>query len=73
MLDRNGLSFDDQRLRGQANWSPLALQIRSARNDAGHPLNIDPVTADSVHASLLVFPELARLAKDLTSLLESLK
>jgi hypothetical protein len=38
-----------------------------------HPVNIDPVTADSVHASLLVFPELARLAKDLTSLLGSLK
>ncbi len=36
------------------------------RNEAGHPSSIDPVTPDTVHASLLVFPELARLAKGLT-------
>ena len=73
-FDGRKKDFDHQLWEAfEANWAPLALQIRSARNDAGHPVNIDPVTADSVHASLLVFPELARLAKDLTSLLGSLK
>jgi hypothetical protein len=47
-------------------WSAFALQIRAARNDAGHPTSVDPVTADTVHASLLVFPELAKLANSLS-------
>jgi len=46
----------------EAYWAAFALQIRAVRNDAGHPTSIDPVTADTVHASLLIFPELARLA-----------
>ena len=48
-----------------AYWSAFAQQIRAARNDAGHPTSIDPVTPDTVHASLLVFPELAKLANRL--------
>ena len=40
-------------------------QIRMARNDAGHPTSIDPVTADTVHASLLIFPQLAKLSLQL--------
>jgi hypothetical protein len=57
----------DTRLREQfeAYWSAFAQQIRIARNDAGHPSAIEPVTADSVHASLLVFPELVRLVHGL--------
>jgi hypothetical protein len=50
----------------EAYWSAFALQIRAVRNDAGHPLTVDPVTPDTVHAALLVFPELARLASDLS-------
>jgi hypothetical protein len=51
----------------EAYWSAFAQQIRAARNDAGHPTNVDPVTPDTVHASLLIFPELVRLAKNLSA------
>jgi len=50
----------------EAYWSAFALQIRTVRNDAGHPTSIDPVTPETVHASLLIFPELARLADNLS-------
>ena len=50
----------------EAYWSAFASQIRAVRNDAGHPASIDPVTPDTVHASLLIFPELARLDGRLT-------
>ena len=46
-------------------WAAFAGQIRTVRNDAGHPTSIDPVTSDTVHASLLIFPELAGLASSL--------
>ena len=46
-------------------WSAFAQQIRAARNEAGHPTSVDPVTPDTVHASLLIFPELVRLANNL--------
>jgi hypothetical protein len=49
----------------EAYWSALAFQIRSTRNEAGHPLSITPVTSDRVHASLLMFPELAKLVNQL--------
>jgi hypothetical protein len=49
-----------------AYWAAFAQQIRAARNDAGHPTSVDPVTPDTVHASLLIFPELARLANSLS-------
>ena len=48
-----------------ASWSALAQQIRATRNDVGHPASIQPVTPDTVHAALLVFPELARQASGL--------
>src|SRR5258708_14152192 len=48
-----------------AYWSAFAHQILPIRNDAGHPVSVDPVTPDTVHASLLIFPELARLAGSL--------
>jgi hypothetical protein len=50
----------------EAYWAAFAQQIRAARNDAGHPTSVDPVTPDTVHASLLIFPELARLANSLS-------
>ena len=49
----------------QAYWPAFIQQIRGARNDAGHPSSIDPVTPDTVHATLLIFPELAQLATKL--------
>lgn len=48
-----------------AYWSAFSQQIRVVRNDVGHPKSVDPVTPESVHASLLVFPELARLVATL--------
>lgn len=46
-------------------WPAYTQQIRSARNDAGHPSSIAPIEESTVHASLLLFPELASLAADL--------
>jgi hypothetical protein len=37
----------------------------TVRNDTGHPESIDPVTPESVHAALLIFPELAKLVANL--------
>lgn len=42
-------------------WPAFTGQIRTSRNDAGHPASIEPVTQENVHASLLIFPELAKL------------
>jgi hypothetical protein len=50
----------------EAYWSAFAHQLRTTRNSAGHPLSVDPVTPDAVHASLLIFPELAALANSLS-------
>jgi len=50
----------------EAYWAAFAQQIRATRNDAGHPTSVDPVTPDTVHASLLIFPELAKLANSLS-------
>jgi len=49
----------------EAYWLPFTQQIRVVRNDAGHPASIDPVTPESVHASLLIFPEFAKLQNEL--------
>lgn len=46
----------------QSYWPAFTQQIRTVRNDAGHPARIDPVTQETVHGTLLIFPELARLA-----------
>jgi hypothetical protein len=58
---------NDLREPFEAYWPAFTLQIRAVRNDAGHPTSIDPVTPDSVHASLLIFPELASLADHLST------
>ena len=44
-----------------------SLPLRAGRNKAGHPSNIKPLTLDTVHASLLIFPELVKLACALKS------
>lgn len=51
----------------ESHWPSFTQQIRAARNDVGHPSNIDPVSADSVHASLLIFPELMKITYELIS------
>jgi hypothetical protein len=51
----------------EAYWPAFTQQIRAARNEAGHPTSIDPVTPETVHASLLIFPELAKLGSELKS------
>jgi hypothetical protein len=55
----------------EAYWPAFIQQIRVARNDAGHPSSIDPVSQDIVHASLLVFPELVKLTRELKSWIQS--
>jgi hypothetical protein len=46
-------------------WSSFTSHLRLTRNDAGHPKSVEPVTEDAVHGSLLIFPELAKLVRDL--------
>lgn len=46
-------------------WPAFTGQIRNSRNDAGHPTSIDSITHETVQASLLIFPELAKLVQDL--------
>lgn len=55
----------------EAYWPAFTQQIRTARNEAGHPLSIEPVTHETVHASLLIFPELAKLAHELKGWINS--
>ncbi len=43
----------------EAYWPAFTQQIRAVRNEAGHPVSVDPVTDRAVHSSLLIFPELA--------------
>jgi len=46
-------------------WPAFTQQIRAARNEAGHPQSIEPIKQETVHASLLIFPELSRLENHL--------
>jgi hypothetical protein len=57
----------DLREAFEADWPALTHQIRVTRNDAGHPANVDAVLEDGVHASFMLFPELARLATRLSA------
>lgn len=51
--------------RFESFWGPLTGHLRRVRNDVGHPNSVAPVTRETVHGALLVFPEQARLAVDL--------
>jgi len=57
----------------EANWPAFTQQIRKIRNDAGHPANLATITEEDVHASLLVFPELVKLANQLNDWVNALK
>ncbi len=52
-------------------WPAFTGQIRKVRNDAGHPTSIEPVTHETVQASLLIFPELARLIRNIITWVSS--
>ncbi len=54
-----------------AYWPAFAHQIRTVRNDAGHPTSADAITQDTVHASLLIFPELLKLVLTLEEWINS--
>jgi hypothetical protein len=49
----------DVREEFDAYFQSIAQTIRAARNDAGHPTSVAPVTEESVHASFLLFSTLA--------------
>lgn len=49
----------------EAYWPAFTQQIRAVRNEAGHPISVDPVTDRAVHSSLLIFPELAVLSSNM--------
>jgi len=53
------------RERFEAYWPAFTLQIRSIRNEVGHPVSIEPITPESVHAAFLVFPEVASVSSGL--------
>jgi hypothetical protein len=53
------------------NWPAFTNLIRTVRNDAGHPISVDPVTPENVHATLLLFPNHAKLAAALISWINS--
>ena len=48
-------------------WPAFTQQVRTVRNEAGHPKSIEPVTLETVHASLLIFPEIFKLTVELNA------
>lgn len=46
-------------------WPAFTQQIRAVRNEAGHPTSVDPIDEPTVHAALLIFPEIAYVASQL--------
>lgn len=52
-------------------WPAFAHQIRTVRNDAGHPVSVSPVSPETVHSSLLVLPELIGLQNKLKHWIEA--
>jgi hypothetical protein len=66
ILDAEKSTFPkDLRESFEAVWPAFTHHLRATRNDAGHPTSVDPVREEAVHASLLMFPDLARLQSDL--------
>jgi hypothetical protein len=51
-------------------WTAFTQQIRAARNEAGHPSSVDPISPQTIHGSLLIFPELLKLADKLKTWVE---
>lgn len=59
-MRRDSMSTD-LREQFEGYWPGFTLQIRAARNDAGHPASMTPVTPETVQASLLIFQDMAGL------------
>ncbi|SDD56604.1 hypothetical protein SAMN04488071_0841 [Kordiimonas lacus] len=55
----------------EAYWAAFTHQLRTTRNDVGHPTSLNPVSEEAVHASFLIFPEIAQLANHLKKSIES--
>lgn len=51
-------------------WPAFIHQIRTVRNDAGHPVSLEAISEATVHANLLIFPELVKLVSDIIAWLE---
>lgn len=49
----------------EAYWPAFIQAIRAVRNEAGHPISVGGIGYDTVHGSLLIFPEVAKLAQSL--------
>lgn len=72
VFDEKKKHFDKQvKEEYEAYWSAFTQQIRTVRNEVGHPTSIEPITPDTVHASFLIFPELAALAENLRNWVEN--
>jgi hypothetical protein len=67
LFQSEGKSGCGAREEFEAYWAAFSQQIRAVRNEAGHPSSVDQVTPDAVHASLLIFPELAKLQSKLAA------
>lgn len=66
LLDQQkALLSKDLRERYEGFWHSGSDAFRLSRNEAGHPSAPDPVTDEVVHGTLLLFPEFARLVRDL--------
>ena len=52
-------------------WSAFTEQLRMVRNDAGHPKSVDPITTETVHSTLLIFPVLSKLADEIKQWINS--
>lgn len=46
-------------------WPKINEQINRIHNNEGYPIELNSITPDSVHATLLFFPELAKLIHDI--------
>lgn len=56
--------------KSETYWPAFVHQIRTSRNDAGHPANISNIDEATVHASLLIFPELLNISTKLIGWIE---
>jgi hypothetical protein len=63
----------DLRDEYNAYWPALNEQLRRTRNDAGHPENISSFTFEDAHASLLMFPNIAKLTNHLVEFIQNNK
>ena len=72
VLDKNVHNMPSS-IRDEYNayWPALNEQIRRTRNDAGHPENISSFTFEDVHASLLMFPNIAKLTNHLLGFIKT--